>query len=237
MGFSLLVLALVLITAKAGFWQLERAGYKLAIQQAYQEGLLAPVEVLEEIAPNVHEYLFRRVQLEGHYVSAKQFLLENRYRVQANGFRQIGYEVLTPFKLRRGQSILVNRGWIPMETMDRQQLPEVAANESLFKIMGIIAVPEKGFQLGAMDSDSMWPRRLLYIDLLQVNDRLQQEQYPAVLMLSEGKPEAYRADWQPVVDGSVKHYSYAVQWFLMSLVTIILFGFFVIKRRKNKYNE
>lgn len=231
LGFVVLVCCMLLIMLRAGFWQLSRAEQKLSLQESLQAGFKAPVEEVAVGLGDLEEYVYRRIRLHGKYLD-KHFLLDNRYRVLPSGVRQIGYEVLTPFELSGGQVIIVNRGWLPAEA-DRRQLPKITITPERVRIDGTLTVVESGFRMGAMDTDELWPRRLLYVDLQKMGDRLQQRLYPGILMLAEGQSSAYRADWQPVVLGPAKHYGYAAQWFLMSFAVVIMFGFYSIKRDKD----
>lgn len=229
-GFLLLVLLLTSMMCCAGIWQLNRAEQKKDLQQAYQLALQAPVQTRDSLPP-IESGEFQRLRIRGHYLAARQFLLENRYRMQPDGMRQVGYEVLTPFKLLNGEIILVNRGWLP-GTLQRQQLPDISVAENMREITGTLTVPQSGFRLGTMDADALWPRRLLYIDFQQLHDRLGMKLYPALFMLGADQQAAYRADWSPVIMGPAKHYAYAAQWFLMALASVILFIIFTMRRGK-----
>jgi surfeit locus 1 family protein len=132
-----------------------------------------------------------------------------------------------------GGYLLVNRGWLPAAA-DRAQLPELVVSSGARQLSGIINTPDKGFTLGDIDSDAVWPRRIQYIDFKELDERLPFALYPAVLMLNDNEADGFRRDWQPVVDGPAKHYSYAVQWFGMALASVILFGFATIKRNSHE---
>ena len=228
--FGLVVVAVALFL-RLGFWQIERAGEKTKIQQMYQAALQSPVTAVNGLLPMPESINYHPVRLSGRYLSSRQFLLENRYRVQANGARQLGYEVLTPFQTLAGEVVLVNRGWLPAD-IDRSKTPVVDVVDHKQQLVGIIVTPQQHFRLAAMDSDLNWPRRILYVDLEQIMQRLSKTLYPAVLMLSQQQATALRVDWEPVTVRPVKHYGYAVQWFLMALVLLLLFAFSTIKRIK-----
>ncbi len=229
LGFIFLVLLLLVLMISAGFWQLKRAEYKSTLQDELKKQLAAPLIDVADSLPAPESVRFRQVRLDGSYDSKHQFLLDNRSRLMANGQRQVGYEVLTPFTLGAGGTVLVNRGWLPAP-VDRQRLPDVSVATDKQFVQGIINIPEQAFSLGAIDTSVHWPRRIQFIDLTILSKRLETKLYPAVIMLDKAAPGGYARDWQPVVDGPAKHYGYVIQWFGMALATIILFGFFSIKR-------
>lgn len=232
-SFLLLVSMTVGLMAGAGFWQLDRAKQKIALQDALRTRIAQPVMTVIGDLPAVDLVRFRRIRISGEYDSGHQFLLDNRSRQLENGQRQAGYEVLTPLKMNWGGYLLVNRGWLPASA-DRTQLPELAVSSGERQLSGIVNTPDKGFTLGDIDSDAVWPRRIQYIDFKELDERLPFALYPAVLMLSDDEADGFRRDWQPVVDGPAKHYSYAVQWFGMALASVILFGFATIKRNSHE---
>ena len=228
LGLVVVVIALFL---RLGFWQIERAGEKTKLRQMYQEAPQLPVTTIDGLLPSLGSINYRPVRLLGYYLPDRQFLLENRYRPQSNGVRRLGYEVLTPFQTLAGEVVLVNRGWVPAD-IDRSKSPVVDVTDHQQNVVGIMVMPQQHYRLAAMDSEQNWPRRILYVDLEQLARRLNQTLYPAILMLSQQQATALRADWEPVTVSPVKHYGYALQWFLMALALLILFGITTVKRIK-----
>ncbi len=225
----LLVVIIVLIMLRAGFWQLSRAQQKIEIQQSYhQAGVLpaiSPELALIEPAP----LLFRTLKLHGKYQSDRQFLLDNKVYTSDSGMKRLGYHVLTPFETSDGVSLLVDRGWVAAE-QDRSRLPDVRVDNVSQSIQGRLYMPGKGFRLGTIDADQHWPRVIQYVDYQKLQERLQQPLYNAVLVLAAGQPGGLIYDWVPVVDKPHKHYGYAVQWFAMALAMVVMFLVFSIKR-------
>lgn len=229
-----LVVLMLSLMISAGFWQLDRAEQKIKLLSAHQNRAAEPLMKIIGSLPPAESIKYRRISIRGEYDQQHQFLLDNRSRQLENGQSQPGYEVLTLLQLSWGGYLLVNRGWLAAST-DRAQLPALPINENERQVSGIINIPEKGFTLGEIDTDDGWPRRIQYIDFEKLAARLQLELYPAVLMLDANAADGYRRDWQPVIDGPAKHYSYAIQWFAMALATLVLFGFATIKRKNHEY--
>lgn len=229
-GFALLVLVIVLVMVRAGFWQLDRAGQKIAMQQAFAAALHAGPVSLNGDLPRPEDVRYRKALATGKYLPGRQFLLDNRVRVDGQGVRRVGYEVLTPLRLANGDVVLVNRGWVPAGR-DRTQPPAVDVEPNMRRVEGVINLPGKSFHLGDMDSDARWPRLIQFIDYNAMARRLQANVYPAEIMLAPGEADGYLRDWQPVVQGPRIHYSYAIQWFAMSLAVVILFFVFTIRRK------
>jgi surfeit locus 1 family protein len=234
-GFALLVLTVSALMLWAGFWQLDRAAQKIAIEQSRRQVLDQPVLVLQQVLeflPEPASIRYRTVQLSGRYASARQFLLDNRI-INIKQGAQVGYHVITPLVLNDNRGVvLVDRGWVAAGPQ-RGVLPDIEIDSTSRMITGTLTIPERGFHLGDMDTDGGgWPRLIQFIDYDALSERLGLAVYPAVIVLDENEPDSYVYDWRPVVDGPQKHYAYAAQWFLMCLAVLILFAYFSVKRHE-----
>ena len=90
---SIIVTALlVVLFARLGLWQLDRAEEKRSMLAAKE--LAATVSALTTLdeRTSIRDIVYRKVELSGSYDYTKQFLLDNRIDKQ-----QAGYEVITPF--------------------------------------------------------------------------------------------------------------------------------------------
>ncbi|MFX5660500.1 SURF1 family protein, partial [Acinetobacter baumannii] len=67
--------------------------------------------------------LYRPVLLRGTFDVAHTVLLDNRPHM-TNGVSRAGFEVLIPFVLEGagGRAVLVNRGWLPRDPVDRTRI-------------------------------------------------------------------------------------------------------------------
>ena len=86
-----------------GFWQLDRADEKRAIESAIIVAQSNPAQLVGEDEILAKEHY--RVLLNGYFDTNKQFIYDNQI-VKGNA----GYYVLTPFVLNAKTAILVNRG-------------------------------------------------------------------------------------------------------------------------------
>lgn len=144
---TLAALATLALTVSLGRWQLLRAAQKealaasIAAQQAHPALDLAGLQAVEDIKTEMH----RQVRLRGLWVPTQTVYLDNR---QMHG--RPGFYVLTPFALEGvEQTLMVQRGWVPRNFVDRLQLPPVETPAGLVELQARIAPPPAQlFQLG-----------------------------------------------------------------------------------------
>ena len=138
-------------TARLGFWQLDRAHQKIALQDriAARAGLppLAQADLARTTAAAADQH-YRRITLRGRWLAERTVYLDNRQMAARPGFY-----VVTPLLLARGDAVLVQRGWTPRDFTDRSRLPALATPAGEVLVTGRIAPPpSKLFELGGAES-------------------------------------------------------------------------------------
>jgi cytochrome oxidase assembly protein ShyY1 len=217
LAMSILVAVLVPATIALGFWQLDRAAQKRAIEVARlaSYGALPVGEEQLMQAP-----AFARVRLEGRFDGMHQFLLDNQTRRGV-----AGYVVVTPFDTVGGQRVLVSRGWIAAPS-SRAELPAVAAPDSQQRIVGSRWAPHDT-TTDETPWDESWPKRVEQFDGPRMGQAVRATQ-SIDFRLEEGQPGGL----EPIIVGEemspVRHTGYAVQWFAMAAAlsgAFVVFGF------------
>ena len=215
---SLAFAALIALFVRLGLWQGDRAGEKIALQEAFAAGAAAPP--LTELPPaaDIDARRFARIVLEGQYEPDRQILLDG---IVAGG--RVGYEVLTPFRTSAGL-VLVNRGWVAAGT-DRLLLPPVAVDAAPRKIAARLnRLPAPGMRLSATAAgEEGWPRRMLYPDGKAVRAALGERIPGYQLLLDPDQPDGYRREWRAVQKGPNTNIGYAFQWFAFALLAAVLY--------------
>jgi len=229
-GFWLILFAALVsagVTASLGFWQLRRAAYKEQLEAAiHASQKLAPVGNVAISDSNALQGLLHRpAHVKGQWVAPATVFLDNR---QMNG--QQGFFVVTPLRLDPdGPWLLVQRGWVPRDFMDRSHVPSVPTPAGIVTVSGrIAAAPGKVYQLG---EDAEGPiRQNLDIDAFAQEHRVEVlngsllQLAPSDTSVSDG----LLRDWPQVASGVDKHYGYAFQWFGLCALIVILYVWFQI---------
>jgi cytochrome oxidase assembly protein ShyY1 len=120
--------------------------------------------------------------------------------------------------------LLVNRGWIKA-SLNRDILPDVKSIESIQKYKGTLYKRLKGgISLDdGIRSPKSWPVRLGSIDIERAKDIFESPSFfKYQLRLDQGSVGALDASWETVSVKPSKHYGYAVQWFVMSFVLLVM---------------
>lgn len=220
---SLAAIVVVAGTFSLGQWQLRRAAQKEALQQRIQT--MNQLAVLDAPAllqiPDPAQARDRAVLLRGQWVAARTVYLDNRPMGNKTGFW-----VYTPLVLAGSdQAVLVQRGWVPRNFMDRSTLPPVETPGGTVTISGRIAPPPS--KLYAFDGDD---RGRIRQNLDMVGFR-QETGLPllnvSVIQLGQTS-EGLLRDWPAPNLGVDKHYGYALQWFALCSLAAGLYGWFQV---------
>jgi surfeit locus 1 family protein len=227
--FWLLTMAAVLgvaLTLSLGRWQLSRAAQKEALHTAIEVQKSQPP--LENSAlidtPVLASLVHRPVALQGHWLPERTIFLDNR---QMHG--KPGFFVLTPLRLsgKDDRVVIVQRGWVPRNFVDRSALPKVETPASEVRLQGRIAPPPS--KLYAFDTVETGPiRQNLDLAGFAAETRLA---LLGVSVLQTGpEGDGLLRDWPEADLGVAKHYGYAFQWFALSGLIAVLYVWFQIVR-------
>ena len=216
------LLAVVLIAALValGRWQLRRADAKRALDDLFASGADA-TRSIDRDTPPLSRY--RHVEASGAYDATRQVLIDNISNAQGRA----GYYVITPFALRGGGWILVNRGWVPLGT-SRADKPQIAVPAEPRELHGRVdELPRAGLQLG--------PRAVLappypVVANFPTRDEIARLMHESawshaadLVLLDPGEPDGYLRAWKPPGFPPMRHVAYAVQWFGLALTLAVIY--------------
>jgi len=214
--------------ARLGWWQLDRADQKIRMQQSLQaQRALPPLPVAElaRTAAEVPAQVNRSVLLQGRWHADATVYLENR---QMNG--RAGFYAVTPLWLPDGSAVLVQRGWLPRDLMDRTRLAAPPPPAGDVQVQGRIApAPSRLYDFAGAASGAIRQN-------LDPADYARETRLPlrplTVVQVDGGNPprDGLQRQWpQPAADVQ-KHYGYAFQWFALCALIIGLYAWFQLIR-------
>ncbi|MES2718817.1 MAG: SURF1 family protein [Pseudomonadota bacterium] len=227
------------VTARLGWWQLDRAQQKLDLQARISARgslpALPQAELPRSEADAVQQH-YRPVQLRGRWLADQTIYLDNR---QMNA-RQ-GFFVVTPLLLAPGDAVLVQRGWMPRDFADRSRLQPLPAQPGEVMVTGRLAPPPSS--LLALAGAEQGPIRQ-NLDLPSVASTLGlalrpmsvQQTAPTQAATGTAPASATTVDdgllrqWPAVAVDVGKHHGYAFQWFALSALLVGLTLWFQVIR-------
>lgn len=218
---TLLTVLVLPVLVSLGLWQLERADEKRQLQVAFfDQQRLPPVALEHHTREQINQLAnYTRVILEGNFDNAHTWLVDNKLR---RG--RVGYEVVTPFRLPQGGTVLVNRGWIPAGKR-RDQLPEIPQVEHAVTLFASVYRPTDNSFLEAQPENDTWPQVIVELDPNTASKTLGTDVMNMQLRLDETSAAALTTEWTFINNSPEKHTGYAVQWFAMSLALVLWFFF------------
>ncbi len=217
--------AAMAVASSLGFWQLSRASQKEALQAATdaKKALSALGNADMSAIDNATLQLHRPVQLQGRWLAHHTVYLDNR---QMNG--KPGFYVLTPLALDGSDAVVVvQRGWVQRNFVDRERLPPVETPAGPVQIQGRIAAsPPRLFEFSgaAPAAGSSAIRQNLDLVAFSAETRLMLRPF-TVVQLGEAS-QGLQRDWPEAAAGTGKHYGYAFQWFGLSGLLGVLYVWF-----------
>lgn len=215
-----LVLLLGGVMSALGVWQLQRAADKAELLARYRS---ADASVAKEITAGAWSEpgLIQRGRVRGKFDGAMQLLLDNQTHD-----RTPGYHVWTPLHVVSGGIVMVDRGWIPAGG-DRSKPPPLPVPEAEVEFEGLWKlVPEPGMRLDVDNcAGGPWPRIVQYPTVDELRCLYGEFVAGGILLMDPDVPGGFERDWLERSDlKPTKHYAYAAQWFVF---TLVLLGFFV----------
>jgi surfeit locus 1 family protein len=224
----LAAIAAAALTARLGVWQLDRAAQKTDLQQALQQQRALPPLPQADLAREPAELpaqLHRSVRLQGRWLAAHTVYLENR---QMNG--QPGFYAVTPLQLGDGSAVLVQRGWVPRDLLDRTRVAALPPPEGVVQVLGRIAPgPARLYEFDGAASGPI--RQNLDVASFARESGLLLR---PLAVVQEDDATATRdgllRQWPQPATGVEKHHGYAFQWFALCALIIGLYVWFQLIR-------
>ena len=219
-----------LATGRLGLWQLDRAAQKIELHDALRaRDALPPLDAstLARSADMAAEQQHRRVVLQGHWLPQHSVYLDNR---QMNG--RPGFFLVTPLQIAADDVVLVQRGWLPRNQLDRERLAPVDTPDGTVRIEGRIAPNiARLYEFDAAASGTIRQN----VDVVAFARETTLSLRPLVVVQLGAASEGLQRQWTPAEPDVSKHYGYAAQWFALSaLLTGLYVWFQLIQPRRRR---
>lgn len=208
-----LVLAGCVALCGLGAWQWSRYLEKQALWDGFARGTDVLIDLPRAAHPPAR---YAHVRLTGRYLTERQFLLDSMTHAGESGYR-----VLTPLERPTGDTVLVDRGWVPRRSTGRT--PDLAATTDEVAVTGRAdLLPSRGINLADRPAPD-WPRLVNYPRMEVLEQALGRPLYPQIVLLDPEVPGGYVRDRQPPGLPPAQHLGYAITWFGCALTLAVLY--------------
>lgn len=220
---TLVSLAVLAVLIGLGSWQLDRRVWKQQVLEARAQRINAPAIAMTDTAtgadPGVLEY--RPIRLQGRFAGARWLKLLSRTR---DG--RAGFHVIAPLAADGGVTVLVDRGWVPVDG---------AITSAPTGPVGIEGYLRKFETPGRFTPDNeAGTNAWFYLDRDQMASALELKTVaPFYVQQAPGAVAAglYPAGAVPNMALRNPHLQYALTWYSLAVVLLVIYVVFHIRRR------
>ena len=230
LGYLLLAAIFATACVLLGRWQMDRRAETLAeINRVVSNYSATPVpfaqarDQFNQLDPAKE---WTQVELKGTYDTAGERIVRNR---PLNG--QPGYEVVVPFRLTTGETVVIDRGWLPIGNKNPGS-PDSVPSPPPGEVTAVVRLKhgEPELQRGAPEGQlasidlPTYAAQLGYPLMTGAYGQLASETPPAAEM-----PVAFP---KPSTDEGT-HLSYSLQWFAFGVLMFVGFGYAARQQARN----
>jgi surfeit locus 1 family protein len=220
------------VTARLGWWQLDRAAQKTALQAALDSRrVLSPLPVAElaNSEARAREQHYRPIVAEGAWLPERTVFLDNRPMTG-----RVGFIVVTPLRLADGSVVAVQRGWLPRDAAERTHVEPPPTPAGHVRVAGRIAPPpSRLFEFSAAASGPIRQN----LDLVAYSAEVGHPLRPLSIVVEDGPltaDDGLLRQWPLPAADVHKHYGYAFQWFAMATLIVGLYVWFQLIRPQRR---
>lgn len=230
LGYFVAALIFAIACVALGNWQMNRRNAVVEnitkIQQNYAGAIVDYDSVADNFAALDPSKEWTQVRMTGTYQTADERVVRNR---PLNG--AAGYEVLVPLTLTNGDTVIIDRGWLPIGNKTPghpDSIPQPESGE--VTVVARLKPAEPKLDRGAPEGQ---------LASIELDDYAQQLSYPiktgAYAQLATESPAAAInpvAFPSPSIDEG-SHLSYALQWIAFGILAFVGFGYAARMQRRN----
>lgn len=221
---TLFTIPSLIVLIALGTWQIQRLEWKEGlIEQLQTRAQQAPAPIPEgPLTADEHEFI--PVTVTGEFDHAHEFHLVNR---ALNG--EAGINVVTPFRLEDGRTILVNRGWVPFEERDASNRPEaqVTGEQTVTGLLRFVK-PQSWIEEQVVPPNEPGNNAWFQIDPDAMARVAGVDSLPDWYVLSgdTNVPGGYPRGQQWRLDIRNDHLQYAITWYSLAIALLVIYVLF-----------
>ena len=218
--FLIIVFPILLVL---GSWQINRLIWKDNLIKFYKNQSSSNYFELTKKEIGSKSIEFRKVKIKGYFLNKKEIYISGK-TYEGN----IGFHVVTPFKLKNNEIVLINRGWVSEGYRDPKKRKFTLIKDETV-INGIIRYPQKkGYFVPENEPyKGFWftinPLEIYAFLNLKKENTIKEFYIDALKDVGKIKLPIGAND-KPNLRN--QHLSYAVTWYSLALILLVVYIFF-----------
>lgn len=225
---TLIALPAVLVMLGLGTWQLQRMGWKAELMERVAARVHAAPAPLPATLSDPGALEFRPVTVTGRLLHDKELRLLARPRQG-----QAGYEIVTPLVRDGGGTLLVNRGFVPMDKREAASRPQGQV-AGIVTVSGVVRLPQPPglFQPDNTPGADTWVR----VDPAAMAAAVGLPAVAPLIVeaLPGQSPGGLPAGIEPRVELPNNHLQYALTWYGLAATLVAIY---VLSQRRRGASE
>ena len=208
--FTLVSIIISLICFSLSIWQFKRLKWKEDLINNIEKAYNSDSTNINTFTGDLRNFEFKKIHLRGLFINEKSMFLGPRVNKD-----QVGYHLITPFLLKDGRYILINRGWlkeiIKIKEQQKEYLIKGILKESDIKN---IFTPKNNIE------ENIW----FYVSTNQMSKFSGLKLVDSIFLdLIESNPN----DKITVINSSMpkflnNHLQYAITWIILGLIFLVM---------------
>ena len=208
--FTLVSIIISLICFSLSIWQVKRLEWKKNLISNIEKAYNSDSININVLSGDLRNFKFKNVYLEGTFINEKSMFLGPRVNKD-----QVGYHLITPFLLKDGRFILINRGWL-------KEIIKIKEQKEMYLIKGILKESDikNIFTPKNNIKENLW----FYISTKQMSEFSAIKLVDNIFVdLIESNPK----DKFTIINSSMSkivnnHLQYAITWAILGLLFLVM---------------
>jgi len=207
---TLVSIIISLICFSLSIWQVKRLKWKEDLINNIEKAYNSNSTNINELTGDLRNFKFKNVYLEGIFINEKSMFLGPRVNNE-----KVGYHLITPFLIKDGRFILINRGWL-------KEIIKIKEQKEMYLIKGILKESDikNIFTPKNNIKENLW----FYISTKQMSEFSAIKLVDNIFVdLIESNPK----DKFTIINSSMSkivnnHLQYAITWAILGLLFLVM---------------
>ncbi|HXJ01594.1 MAG TPA: SURF1 family protein [Micropepsaceae bacterium] len=200
-----------------GVWQIQRLGEKEALIASVERGMrAAPVPLADALRDGAANAEYHHVRVTGHFLHEQELYLFSRGPMGA-----VGADVITPLVQQSGETLLVDRGFVPDALRDpkTRAVAQTAGDVTLTGVLRLSQAP------GMFTPAANLQTRLWFVKDVPSMAAALGMNVPLVLIEADATPNpgGWPLGGRTQVEFPNDHLQYAITWFGLALALLTVY--------------